>query len=249
VSGAAVSPETTLALRQSRRHPRPTQFDYLYLRRLVDSLAAALRHVAGPVSDVLDVYCGTRPYEDLVPSSARYVAMDRTDYYGVADVVSEEFLPFDDESFDVVLCTEAFYYVPDPAHGLREIHRVLRPGGTVVMTLPIVWEYNRTILEHRYTGPELGALFEGWSDLQIVENGSRAVSWATLTGRIVHSAEERLPSPLALVARPAFALAYLGINGIGALLDLLEKRLSHSDYTLPTGLLVSAHRPRGENGR
>ena len=240
---AAVSPEAVLALRESRRHPRPTQFDYLYLRRMVDSLAAALGRVAGPVSDALDVYCGTRPYEDLVPASARYVAMDRTDYYGVADVVSEEFLPFDDESFDLVLCTEAFYYVPDPAHGVREIQRVLRPGATVVMTLPLVWEYNRTILVHRYTGPELAALFEGWDDVRVVENGSRAVSWATLTGRIVRIAEERVPSPFGLVARPAFALAYVAINATGALLNLLETGGSRSDYTLPMGLLVSARRP------
>jgi SAM-dependent methyltransferase len=231
------------ALSKSRRHPHPTQWDYLYLRRIVDSLADSLRHVAGPVSDVLDVYCGTRPYEDLVPSSARYVAMDRTDYYGVADVVTEEFLPFDDESFDVVLCTEAFYYVPDPVHGLQEIQRVVRPGGTVVMTLPFVWEYNRTILVHRYTGPELEALLEGWDDVRVVENGSRAVSWATLTGRIVRIAEERVPIPFKRVTHPWFALAYLAINATGALLDVLEKRLSSSDYTLPMGLLVSARRP------
>jgi SAM-dependent methyltransferase len=243
-SAGAISPGMVRALRNSRRHPRPTQFDYLYLRRIVDSLADALRRVAGPVSDVLDVYCGTRPYEDLVLPSARYVAMDRTDYYGVADVVTEEFLPFDDESFDVVLCTEAFYYVPDPVHGVREIQRVLRPGGTVVMTLPVVWEYNRTILEHRYTGPELEALLEAWDDVRVLENGSRAVSWATLTGRLVRIAEERVPSPLKRVTHPLFALAYLGINGTGALLDLLETRMAHSDYTLPTGLLVSARRPR-----
>jgi SAM-dependent methyltransferase len=242
-SVAAVSPRAVRSLRRNRRHPRPTQFDYLYLRRVVDSLAEALGRVAAPVSDVLDVYCGARPYEDLVPPSVRYVAMDRTDYYGVADVVTEEFLPFDDESFDLVLCTEAFYYVPDPVHGAQEIQRVLRPGGTVVMTLPVVWEYDRTILEHRYTGPELEALLAGWDDVRVIENGSRAVSWATLTGRLVHIAEERVPSPLKLVIHPAFVLAYLAINAAGALLDQLETRTSHSDFTLPMGLLVAARRP------
>src|SRR5437660_3136567 len=78
-----------------RRHPRPTQPDYLHARYLVEALERTLPNVPPPVRDVLDVYCGTRPYEDLLPPGSQTVGMDLTDFAGLADVVSSEFLPFE----------------------------------------------------------------------------------------------------------------------------------------------------------
>jgi len=43
-------------------------------------------------------------------------------------------LPFSDASFDVVLSIEVLRYLPEPALALREMARVLRPGGIVVAT-------------------------------------------------------------------------------------------------------------------
>ena len=40
-----------------------------------------------------------------------------------------------DASYDVVLCREGLMLVPDPARAAREIRRVLRPGGRVVLTV------------------------------------------------------------------------------------------------------------------
>lgn len=39
-------------------------------------------------------------------------------------------LPFDDNSFDVVWSMEALYYAPDPDEVIREVQRILQPGGT-----------------------------------------------------------------------------------------------------------------------
>ena len=90
-----------------------TQFDYLHLRSVVADLHQALGRVPAPVSDVLDVWCGSRPYDDLFPSGARCLGLDvDPNPYGVADVVSNELLPFPDESFDLVTCIEAFQWVP-----------------------------------------------------------------------------------------------------------------------------------------
>lgn len=50
-------------------------------------------------------------------------------YRGWADA-----LPFDDGRFDVVVSCSAFHYVLRPAAALREIRRVLRPGGRLVIT-------------------------------------------------------------------------------------------------------------------
>ena len=189
-------------IRRSRRRPRPTQYDYLHLRRLVDDLATAFGDLDQPISEVLDVWCGTRPYEDLLPSSAGSWASTSTTASG-PPTSSDEFLPFDDESFDLVICIEAFYYVADPAQAASEMRRVLRPGGTVLIAVPYVWEYDRTILEHRWTGPELEAVFAGWEHARVVENGGRGVTWATLTGRVIQLKQKSLPSWLRALRGPS----------------------------------------------
>lgn len=233
-------------MRRTRRYPRPTQFDYLHVRRLVDDLAFVLEQVGQKASDVLDVFCGTRPYDDLLPSGARITGLDIPgNPYGVADVVSDEFLPFPDASFDLVLCLEAFHYVLEPEKGVAEMARVLRPGGYAVVAVPFVWEYDRTVLERRFTGPELEHLFRGWEDVSVIENGGRAVAWATLTGSLAQMVEWHIPERRTLrrLLRPPFAGFYLVLNGVGGLLDRLERRLARSSLTLPMNLLITARRP------
>jgi SAM-dependent methyltransferase len=234
--------------RRSRRRPRPTQFDYLHLRRLLDDLTDALRDLPGPVDDILDAFCGTRPYEELLPEGARVVGLDIEDPWGVVDVVSDEFLPFEDESFDFVICLEAFFYVADPEHGVSEIRRVLRPGGSVLIAVPLLWHYDRTILEHRFTGPELESLFEGWEDVRVVENGGRGTSWALLTGHLFYLREKVLSHRRRRLLSPLFKAVYLAVNAVGALIEAAERRrLRRGDhrFTLPPNLMLTARKPRG----
>jgi SAM-dependent methyltransferase len=240
------SQDVVARMRRTRRHPRPTQFDYLHVHRLVDDLAVALARVAEGADDVLDVFCGSRPYDDLLPASARIVGLDiPNNPYGTADVVSADFLPFDDGSFDLVMCIEGFHYLVDPDAGVNEIRRVLRPGGHALISVPLVWEYDRTVPEHRFTGPSLERLFAEWEDVTLVENGGRGVSWATLTGLIASMAECHVPARLGLrrAVHPAFAALYLLVNGIGLVLDRGERRFARSTLTLPMNLLVTARRP------
>jgi SAM-dependent methyltransferase len=165
------------------------------------------------------------------------------DHYGIVDVITREFLPFEAESFDLVMCIQAFYYVPDPVHGVAEIGRVLRPGGTAIIAVPLVWEYDRTILEHRFTGPELEALFSGWEAVQIVENGGRGVSRSLFTGRLINRLEDRLPSAVRRWTKPLFRLAYVAVNGIGFVIEATERRYARGGLILPPNLLLTARRP------
>jgi ubiquinone/menaquinone biosynthesis C-methylase UbiE len=45
-------------------------------------------------------------------------------------------LPFKDASFDVVSCRGVLHHLPDVPAALREIHRVLRPGGELILSEP-----------------------------------------------------------------------------------------------------------------
>lgn len=56
-------------------------------------------------------------------------------------------LPFEDESFDAVVATGVIEYLDDPAAGVDELLRVLRPGGLAVVSMP-----NLSSITARWTG-------------------------------------------------------------------------------------------------
>jgi SAM-dependent methyltransferase len=48
-------------------------------------------------------------------------------------------LPFGDESFDRVIASEVLEHIPDDTKAMSEIARVLKPGGTMAVTVPRYW--------------------------------------------------------------------------------------------------------------
>jgi len=234
-------------VRRTRRLPSPVQHDYLHLRRLLDDLVEVLGALDLAGAEVLDLFCGARPYDDLLGGAASVTGLDVADDYGVADVVTGEFLPFEDGRFDLVLCTQAFYFLPDPAAAAAEIRRVLRPGGSVVITVPHVQEYDRRTIEHRFTGPQLAALFADWEDARVMESGNRAVAWTTVTGRMLLDLERAIAS--SPIGRRAVALgaplAHFALNALGLALERLDRRVAKAEHTLPCNLLLWARVPMG----
>jgi len=49
-------------------------------------------------------------------------------------------IPFNDNYFDIVLCTEVIEHTPDPKKAVTELARVVKKGGTLIITVPnIIW--------------------------------------------------------------------------------------------------------------
>lgn len=45
-------------------------------------------------------------------------------------------LPFDDNSFDFILCNHVLEHIPDDTKAMKELYRILRPGGTAILQIP-----------------------------------------------------------------------------------------------------------------
>lgn len=54
----------------------------------------------------------------------------------VVDDLSESSLPFEDSSFDLVVCKDVFEHLLNPLHSLKEIYRVVKPGGYFLLHVP-----------------------------------------------------------------------------------------------------------------
>lgn len=97
--------------------------------------------------DVLELACGTGRNLPFYPARVRFtgvelspemlgIARDRADRLGMkADLRSGDAqrLDFPDASFDTVVFTLALCTIPDPALAVAEAHRVLRPGGRLLL--------------------------------------------------------------------------------------------------------------------
>jgi SAM-dependent methyltransferase len=61
-------------------------------------------------------------------------------------------MPFADDSFDLVLATDVIEHVEEDDGALREIARVLRPGGTLLLTVPafeLLWGLQDRVAQHK----------------------------------------------------------------------------------------------------
>ena len=92
---------------------------------------------------LLDLGCGVKPFlpvYSLYASESVGIDVAHSPHdVRVADILYDgEHIPFPDQEFDIVFCTEVMEHVPEPALFLKEIYRVLKPGGVVIMTTPFL---------------------------------------------------------------------------------------------------------------
>ncbi len=100
-----------------------------------------------PGSVILDVGSGTCPYRSLFAHCdyrthdfKKYegVKLGNTNDYGKIDYVSDVTnIPAPDGTFDVILCTEVLEHVPEPIEALREMARLAKVGGRLILTAPL----------------------------------------------------------------------------------------------------------------
>ncbi len=133
-----------------RRHPK----NWLHKAYLLDRLNFAKKFAQGRL---LDVGCAEKPYEELFSSKVtEYIGVDhpatfhprsKIDIFAAAAA-----LPFRDGAFDTVLATQVIEHLAQPALVFKEIQRVLKPGGYLIITAPHIWALHEEPSDYyRYT--------------------------------------------------------------------------------------------------
>jgi SAM-dependent methyltransferase len=219
---------------EDRRSPRMSSATWV----VRSALAAWLRAQADEARArgsyrVLDVGCGPKPYYPYFADAAEYVGVDVVDNPAAELRGSVEALPVDDGSFDVVLCTQVLEHCDDPAQAVRELRRVLAPGGRVLASTHGVQVYHPSPQDYwRWTHEGLRRLFDGnaeWRSLTVTPAAGTASTLAMLLGTYVEIALRRT----ALARGPVWLL-----NMAGAALD---RRVSVLREPVPGSLTANFH--------
>lgn len=135
---------------------------FIARRGLQREIAAASQQLSGRL---LDVGCGQQPYRGLFTHCA-YVGLDidsaRTRQLAIADAFYDgKRFPFEDATFDAVLCNQVLEHVFNPDEFVSEIRRVLAPNGRLLLTVPFVWDEHEQPWDYaRYSSFGLRALLE-----------------------------------------------------------------------------------------
>ena len=129
--------EGAIHLGRERLNPKLSNPDFLVLRQRKALFARWLQKIPLKRMNVLDVGGRIQPYRPLIEDRIeRYIAID-PQFEGLLDVVAVgESIPFRDEIFDLVICTQVLGYTHAPHLVIAEIHRVLKLGATFLLSAP-----------------------------------------------------------------------------------------------------------------
>lgn len=141
---------------------------------------------------MLDIGCGTRRYEWIFKDAVhQYIGLDwpQLESRALPDVMGDAMMtPFADASFDVVLATELMEHLPSPEAFLREVARLLKPGGAVIMSVPFLEPLHEEPRDfYRFTPHSLRLLLgqQGFSIRKLWKKGGW---WSVVLGSFINQA-------------------------------------------------------------
>jgi SAM-dependent methyltransferase len=198
------------------------KFHWLANQGLVRALERARVHAHGAL---LDVGCGSRPFAWLFEGRvARYWGTDLRASAYLAHRSPDAFAraeaqPFRAGSMDTVLGLSMMTYLPEPLRMLEEAHRVLRPGGILVLEFTQMvplhdepWDY------YRFTRFGAAWLLEraGFEVLEAIPVGSL---WARVGTTLTEPLHRINRGPTRVLTEVPVRLLYVAIHLVFGLLD------------------------------
>jgi len=167
---------------------------------------------------LLDLGCGNQPFRAWYqPLAKEITAADAAPLPGVVVIDPSGPLPFEDASFDTVLCTSVLEHMENAELAMAEIARILAPGGHALVTVPFLY-------------PTHEAPYDFWR-----------FSYLGLRSLVRRHGLEVVT--LDAQGGPFLLLAHFGVLAVSAGLRLLARVLGPLSRVASLGYLVAARRP------
>lgn len=138
--------------------------------------------------EVLDVGAGHYSRYEKFFKVQKYIKMDINHSEHVDIVGSVDNIPMSDSSLDSIICTQVFEHIKYPEKSAKELYRVLKKGGHVLLTVPQLNELHEEPHDYfRYTKYGLKSLFEdaGFKVIEMDQRGGFFSSIAQMTIRFL----------------------------------------------------------------
>jgi SAM-dependent methyltransferase len=188
---------------EGRRNPSLRSPTYAVRAPLAQWLRdeAELARQRDPRPRLLDVGCGVKPYEPFFAGAvAEYVGVDVANPAAELEGTVEE-IPVPDESFELVLCTQTLEHAEDPARAVRELRRVVAPGGRVLASTHGVQVYHPNPDDYwRWTHAGLERLFRengSWSSITVTPGSGTTACLGMLVSTYIALLAKRVHAPVA----------------------------------------------------
>jgi SAM-dependent methyltransferase len=195
---------------------------YLIRNRLLNGLLQLVPRLHGKV---LDFGCGIKPYQSLF-NVTEYVGVD---YAGEGETYSKHkvdflydghTLPFSNESFDGIFSTEVAEHIFNLDPIIKELHRVLKTNGTILLTCPFSMPEHESPNDFaRYTSFAIRDMLEknGFQILEQLKTGNFVEAvfqmWIIYIDQSILYAFRKIP-----VLRSVLRVSIYGILNLSALL-------------------------------
>jgi SAM-dependent methyltransferase len=158
-----------LKIANARLHPSLTNPSYLVQRSRRLILSHWMEKISGDRLMVLDIGGRYQPYRPLIQHRVqRYVALDILETPLVDVLGTGDQLPFKSDTFDLVIATGVFEYFPRPHLAAAEVHRVLKPGGHLMMSVAAICPRAVDEEHWRYLPAGLRSVLAPFSKVEVV---------------------------------------------------------------------------------
>lgn len=183
----------------------------LFTKKIIERNIRKVTNYASGI--VIDIGCGKKPYQQYFNKIGKYWGIDipkrneavnrkvwmpehiRMELDLIKDdnlpdiYASAVNLPIKDNSINTVLATEVLEHIPSSTDFLKELKRILTPGGNIIMTTPFCWFIHEAPHDYkRYTKWGLKKQIEinGFKTIKLIPYGNTLFTIGALIGELIY---------------------------------------------------------------